>query len=193
MLCSYSKRPRRKNWVTMSWWGQWHNSVPETVVGTNEGQAGPWEQPAWICQRENLPDQYDYLLYWDGWLYRQREDSGYSFFGLVWFFASFRSQLLHHLHPSGTGDGKWRLWLIDNTHLCPFFLIHINNSLMLHTHKPKIEKVFAWIWTREQGPEDVGRKHNNRYMCWNTLDEFIQVQALQTVSRTARNCFYDSL
>lgn len=59
MLCSYSKRPWRKNWVTMSWWGQWHNSVPETVVGTNEGQAGPWEQLAWICQGENLPD----LLY----------------------------------------------------------------------------------------------------------------------------------
>lgn len=114
---------------------------------------------------------------------------------LFWFgfFASFRSQLLHHLHPSGRGDGELRLWLVHNTHLCPFFLIHINNSLMLHTHKPKIEKVFAWICSREQGPEDVGRKRNKRYTCWNTLDEFIQVQALQTVSRTARNCFYDSL
>lgn len=137
MWCSSSKRPRRKNWVTMSWLDQWHNSVPETIVGTDGGQAGPWEQPAWICQEERLPDQYDYLSCWDDWLCKQREDSGYS---LLFFFASFKSQLVYHLHPSGMGNGEWRLWLVHNVHLFPFFLIHINSSLMLHTHRPKIEK-----------------------------------------------------
>lgn len=45
----------------MSWSGQSHNYVPETNIETKEGQAGPWEQPAWIYQRETLPDPYVYI------------------------------------------------------------------------------------------------------------------------------------
>lgn len=36
----------------MSQSGQWHHYVPDTNIETNDGQAHPWEQPAWIYQRK---------------------------------------------------------------------------------------------------------------------------------------------
>lgn len=48
-----------------------------------------------------------------------------------------------------------------------------------------------WLGMNSEGSEDVGRKQGNKYMHWNTLNESIQVQALQSVSCAARNGFYD--